>query len=143
MRGAPLEGHLIEKVVITPSRIAITGIKSELLRLEELVTEPIDITNIDQSKVTEARLMVDDISTEDLSTDVVKVQLQVGDSKINKRFNNIPVEVVGSEFITKANSLSRDTLRFSARITLCSISFLSMKKNSLIFLKVKINIYSS
>ena len=35
-----------------------------------------------------------------LSTEKVQVSLMVGEKKINKRFGSVPIEVVGSDFLT-------------------------------------------
>lgn len=101
LRGTLPEGYLIEKVIITPSTVEITGLRSELKEIEEIATEPIDITDLKQSKSIQASLMADELSLEERSADTVKVQIQIGDSKINKRFNHILVEAVGSEYLLK------------------------------------------
>ena len=44
VEGRPAQGFQIEKVEIAPPRVRITGARSEVLRLSEVVTEMIDVT---------------------------------------------------------------------------------------------------
>lgn len=44
VEGRPAQGFKIEKVEIAPPRVRITGARSEVLRLSEVVTEMIDVT---------------------------------------------------------------------------------------------------
>lgn len=44
VEGRPATGYRIDKVTITPPRVRITGARSEVLRLSEVVTEMIDVT---------------------------------------------------------------------------------------------------
>lgn len=96
--GAPAEGFFIERVVISPPRIKVTGIKADVLRMDEIPTEPIDISKLNQSKSFEVGLVSGALDPKALETDRVRVKVQLGDSKINKRFSAIPIEVVGSEY---------------------------------------------
>jgi YbbR domain-containing protein len=44
VEGRPAQGYRIEKIEIAPPRVRITGARSEVLRLSEVVTEMIDVT---------------------------------------------------------------------------------------------------
>jgi YbbR domain-containing protein len=44
VEGRPAQGYRIEKIEIKPPRVRITGARSEVLRLSEVVTEMIDVT---------------------------------------------------------------------------------------------------
>jgi len=44
VEGRPAQGYRIEKIEILPPRVRITGARSEVLRLSEVVTEMIDVT---------------------------------------------------------------------------------------------------
>jgi YbbR domain-containing protein len=44
VEGRPAQGHRIGRIDITPPRVRITGARSEVLRLSEVVTEMIDVT---------------------------------------------------------------------------------------------------
>lgn len=99
LQGTPADGYLIEKIHIDPMVVVLTGVRTDVLRVRQVVTEPIDISGLQGSRTIEARLIPpSDMLVSDMSVDRAKVHLKVGDSKINKRFGNIPIELVGGEF---------------------------------------------
>jgi len=100
LKGAPADGYIIEKTVIKPTTVTITGLKGDVDRIEEIQTEPIDITNLQQTRSFDVRLVAKDIPETGLSADKVQVSLLVGEKKVNKRFGSVPVEVVGSDYLT-------------------------------------------
>lgn len=100
IKGVPADGYIIEKTLIKPNIVTITGLKSELAKIDEILTEPIDVDGLAQSKTFDVKLIAKDIPKSGLSVDKVNVSLALGEKKINKKFENIPVEVVGSDFLT-------------------------------------------
>ena len=98
LQGAPGEGFIIEKVDIKPGSVTLTGPKSDVIRIQEILTESIDITGLKQTKNIEAKLIANGFELSALSTGSVTVSLQVGEQKINRRIVGIPVEVTGGEF---------------------------------------------
>lgn len=100
LKGVPADGYIIEKTVIKPTTVTITGLKSDVDRIEEIQTEPIDITNLQATKSFDVRVIAKDIPETGLSSDKVQVSLLVGEKKVNKRFGSVPVEVVGSDYLT-------------------------------------------
>ncbi len=97
LRGSPAEGFNVEKVTIEPRNVTVKGIRKDLMELRNIYTEPVDVTGLNANKTIEARLISPGLGGDALSQEVVKVNLQVGSSRINKRFANIPVEIVGAE----------------------------------------------
>lgn len=100
LKGVPADGYIIEKVSIKPSRVKVTGLRSEISRLTEVRTEPIDVDGLQQSKSFEVDLVPNGFTKDGLETSKVNVSIAVGEKKENKRLSSIPVEAVGSEFIT-------------------------------------------
>lgn len=100
LQGAPAEGFIVEKVETKPNSVTLTGPKSDVTKIQEILTEPIDISAIKQSKSVEAKLVPSGFELSALSTDSVTVSLQVGEQKVNRRFVNIPVELTGGEYLT-------------------------------------------
>ena len=100
LKGVPGDGYIIEKTVIKPNLVTVTGAKSDVQRVDEVLTEPIDVDGLSQSKSFEAKLVATDVPKSGLSVDTVTVNLMVGEKKINKRFGSVPVEVVGSDYLT-------------------------------------------
>jgi YbbR domain-containing protein len=100
LKGVPADGYIIEKTVIKPNVVTITGPKSDLARVDEVLTEPIDVEGLSASKSFDAKLVTKDVPKATLSVDTVAVNLLVGEKKINKRFGSVPVEAVGSDYLT-------------------------------------------
>lgn len=99
LQGAPAEGFIIEKVTLKPATVTVTGLKSELHKINEVVTEVTDINGLRENKTIEANVVVNGLTAKTLSDEKVQMTLQVGDSKINQRFENIPVEIQGNDFL--------------------------------------------
>ncbi len=99
LQGAPAEGYIIEKVTLKPNTITVTGLKTEINKINDVVTEVIDINGLRENKVVDANIVVNGLSSKTLSDEKVQMTLQVGDSKINQRFENIPVEVQGNDYM--------------------------------------------
>ncbi len=97
LKGVPAEGYIIEKIQIKPNMITLTGPKSELAKIEEVLTAPVDVTSLASSKSFEVKVSAKDLVKTDLSSDSVTVSLMLGEQKINKKFSSVPVVVVGSE----------------------------------------------
>ncbi|MBI2603259.1 MAG: hypothetical protein HYW48_09405 [Deltaproteobacteria bacterium] len=100
LMGLPLDGFIIEKTIVHPEKITVRGPVSELLNMESVVTEPIEINQLSESKSFEVQIMT---VSEMLQTShkKVRVSLIIGEKKINRTFANVPVEVEDSEYQTK------------------------------------------
>ncbi|NDE15683.1 YbbR-like domain-containing protein [bacterium] len=70
IEGVPAQGYMIEKIVIDPESVKVTGLKADLAKVNQVATEQINISGLKQPKVFEVR------------------------------FGSIPVEVVGSDYLT-------------------------------------------
>lgn len=44
--GEPANGFIVERVEVVPNRVWLTGARSQVLRLSEVLTEPIDLTGL-------------------------------------------------------------------------------------------------
>ena len=44
--GEPAHGFIVERVEVVPDRVWLTGARSQVLRLNEVVTEPVDLTGL-------------------------------------------------------------------------------------------------
>jgi YbbR domain-containing protein len=91
---------MVERSQTEPETITLTGLKTELARIKEVLTEPIDVTGLSTSKNIEANVSRIGLVDAELSTQRVTVKLSIGEQKINKRFPSVPVEVTGSEYVS-------------------------------------------
>jgi YbbR domain-containing protein len=101
LKGVPADGFIIEKSIIKPKSIDITGLRSEIAKIDEILTEPIDVEGLSTTKTYESRLVFKDMPGSSLSLDKVSVTLVLGEKKINKRFSSVPIEVLGSDYLTE------------------------------------------
>lgn len=58
VEGEPAEGFALAAVEVDPPRVRVTGARREVLRLSEVVTEPIDVTGVSETTVRQVRLSV-------------------------------------------------------------------------------------
>ena len=49
IEGEPAEGYLLLDIEVAPRRVWLAGARSQVLRLSEVVTEPIDVTGLAES----------------------------------------------------------------------------------------------
>jgi hypothetical protein len=100
IEGVPAQGYMIEKVVIEPDSVNVRGLKVDLARINQVATEKINISGLKQPKVFEVNLLKTGLGEVQLAVSSVTVKVAIGEQKINKKFTSIPVEVVGSDYLT-------------------------------------------
>jgi YbbR domain-containing protein len=78
VEGRPAQGYRIERIEIVPPRVRITGARSEVLRLSEVVTEMIDVTGATGTLEREVRVSpgVGHVWAEDPRTVTVRVRVE-------------------------------------------------------------------
>ena len=89
LKGVPAEGYMITETSISPPEIEVTGMESKLASTTHIETNLIDINGIQKTTSFEAQLK----SNLHLAASTVKVNLKIGDRRINRRFRAIPIEV--------------------------------------------------
>lgn len=98
LQGSPAEGFIVERVSIEPRYVTVTGVNADLVRVRQIVTEPIDISGLKSSKSVEAKLIAPGLQPEAMAFNKATVWLKVGDSKVNKRFGSIPIALEGGRY---------------------------------------------
>lgn len=56
--GTLPEGYILERVEVLPSHVWLTGARGQVLRLREVVTEPIDLTGLNENEEREVSLLL-------------------------------------------------------------------------------------
>ena len=102
LQGAAADGFIVEKVELKPNMVTLTGPKGDLSKIQEVLTEPIDISGLKQSKAMEAKLVPIGVELSALSVSSVQVNLQIGEQKVNRRFASIPIEFIGGDYLVGA-----------------------------------------
>ncbi len=100
IEGVPAQGYMLEKVVIEPDSVNVSGLKVDLAKVNQVATEQINISGLKQPKVFEVSLVKTGLGEVQLGVTRVTVKVAIGEQKINKKFASIPVEVVGSDYLT-------------------------------------------
>ena len=58
IEGEPAEGFTLAEVRVVPDRVWLAGAKSHVMRVAEVQTEPIDVSNLSESQERQARLIL-------------------------------------------------------------------------------------
>ena len=95
--GEVTENQMIDEVAAMPNEIEISGPKSDISRITELTTDPIDITGLAESKSIIAAISKAALPELQLSSHEVNVSVKLGPKKLSKTLSVVPVEIVGSE----------------------------------------------
>jgi YbbR domain-containing protein len=96
-KGAPQEGFLVEKVVIKPALVDVLGLKSEVHRVQEVLTDPIDISGISETKSYKANLEAPTgFDRSSVPAEAVEVTFHITEKKEPRRFSGVPVDVTGA-----------------------------------------------
>lgn len=98
LHGTPADGFVVEGVTIEPNTVVVKGIRTDLLKLRYVLTEPIEVSEQRESRILTAKLASPGLGADALAIDSVQVSLRLGDSKVNKRFGAIPLDIEGTEF---------------------------------------------
>ena len=78
VEGEPAEGFLVGEVSIDPPRVWLAGARSDVLRLSEVVTEPIDVSGLEAPVEREVRLALGGGHIWMEKNEPVSVRIQIG-----------------------------------------------------------------
>ncbi len=102
-QGVPAEGYIIEKATIDPQKVEIMGLQYDISKIEEVFTEAIDVTGLQQTKSIEAEIASLGLDKVEVNPSKVSVSFLIGEEKINRRFSSIPIEILGTDFQWEVN----------------------------------------
>ena len=86
----------VRSIITDPSEIQIEGSSLDLAKIETVDTETIDITLIDSNQVLAVPLKNPDVEGVTLNVSSVRVNLQLGETRAERKLTNIPVEIRGA-----------------------------------------------
>ena len=75
--GEPAEGFRLKELRVMPSRVWLAGARSQVLRLEEVVTQPIVLTGLAATEEREVRIYLGGGSVWKESEDPVRVVIEI------------------------------------------------------------------
>lgn len=94
----PKKGYRIKSIQVTPKRIEVSGPEKILKTMDEIQTEPVDIT--DASFTIERDVTLDQSikGLEFVSQDTVKVLVEIEPVWVSKEFKDIPIAVINTTY---------------------------------------------
>lgn len=94
----PKKGYRIKSIQVTPKRVEVSGPEKILKTLDEIQTEPVDIT--DASFTIERDVTLDQSikGLEFVSQDTVKVLIEIEPVWVSKDFKDIPIAVLNTPY---------------------------------------------
>lgn len=97
---------MVEEAKSSPDEIEVSGAKSDVQKLTELGTEPIDISGLKSSKSFQTAIARASLPDINLAVKEVSVSLKLGPKKVSKEFQVVPIEITNAEKVSAARPAS-------------------------------------
>jgi len=97
LTGSPKNEVSIKDVQVEPAEITVTGLKSDIQKLQELSTEIVGVSGINESKSFPVPLSLMGLPELGLSTQQVVVKINLYEGMTTKVLDAVPIEVRGIE----------------------------------------------
>jgi YbbR domain-containing protein len=97
---------MIEEISAKPSEVEVSGPKSDVQKLTELGTQPIDLSGIKESKSYSTQIARSTLPDVNISVKDISVAVKLGPKKITQDFEVIPIQVLNSEKVSAATPAS-------------------------------------
>jgi YbbR domain-containing protein len=104
--GTPEPPLMLDEASTAPGDIEVSGARSDVARILELTTEPIDVSHLGESKVVSTSIAKANLPDVSLGQTNVRVTLRVGPKKSLKTFAVVPIEITDSEKVSSARPAS-------------------------------------
>lgn len=88
------EGYVLERVEVLPSHVWLTGARGHVLRLREVVTEPIDLSGLNEKEEREVSLLLGAGTVRMEKQESVKVVLHIAPEPIEEEDTALSVDVL-------------------------------------------------
>jgi YbbR domain-containing protein len=95
--GSIAEALSLEEVKVAPAEIEVTGARSDIIHLSELSSDPIDLTDLKESKTISSNIAKANLPDIELATSNVKISLKIGPKQPTKLVPIIPIEIIDTE----------------------------------------------
>ncbi|MCX6124927.1 MAG: CdaR family protein, partial [Proteobacteria bacterium] len=96
--GSTKAGISILSVKADPAEVTVTGLKTDLQKLQDIPTEVLDIGGLQDSKSFPVPLSLMGLPEFELSAQQVIVKIAVAEGVTSRMFSEIPIEVVGTDY---------------------------------------------
>ena len=99
LQGTPGEGHQVEKISSTPRNVTLSGASSLINELSQIKTSAVSIQNRTKDFTEEVDLEMPSLVNAMFSEDKVHVNIAIVLEKINKLYEDVLVEVQGTNLL--------------------------------------------
>lgn len=107
--GKPADNFDIWQINCDPPSVRVQGPKSVVEKIEKISTPQINVDGMSQSTIERSLLLVPPHPLVSLFPEVVNLRIRIGEKFITKSFRNIPVEIIGAEYLLRINPKSLST----------------------------------
>ena len=107
--GKPADNYDIWQINCTPPSVRVQGPKSVVEKIEKISTPQINVDGMSQSTLERSLLLVPPHPLVSLFPKVVNLRIRIGEKLITKNLRNIPVEIVGVDYLPRINPKSLST----------------------------------
>jgi YbbR domain-containing protein len=97
---------MVEESKATPDEIEVSGAKSDIQKLTEIGTEPIDISGLKETKSFASSIARANLPDINFGVKDISVLVQLGPKKLSKDFQVVPIEIINSDKVSSAKPAS-------------------------------------
>ena len=108
--GSPAKGMSIQELKADPSEVTITGLKSDIQKIQDISTEILDIDRVAESKSYPVPLSVSGLPPFELSADQVVVRLTLAEGTSSRLVAGVVVDVFGTDYVASVHPKSVNVL---------------------------------
>jgi YbbR domain-containing protein len=87
----------LDEAIASPPEVEVSGAKSDVARMSELPTEPIDISHLKESKIVSTAISRASLPDVNVLQPNVRVSLRIGPKKSLKTISVVPIEITDAD----------------------------------------------
>ncbi|HEQ71825.1 MAG TPA: YbbR-like domain-containing protein, partial [Spirochaetia bacterium] len=91
VRGEPRNGFALEQVKVSPQKVLVRGPQSRVARLQDVTTEPVDISGRTETVVRNVRVVTNDRFVRSIDVREVNVTAVITERRERKTISDVPV----------------------------------------------------
>jgi len=98
IEGKPKEGYQIVETSLEPKTVPVIGPEDEVSKIEEAVTESVNVKDRDKSFTVELPLMITSSHISFSAVEKIKAEIRIREINISKKLDNIPVIIMPANY---------------------------------------------
>jgi YbbR domain-containing protein len=112
LRGQPPKGYTLDSVDLNPEQIQISGPEDALGTVENVTTEPVDVSGRTKSFRTDVRIRLPNPVVSYVDKEMVSLNIDISSQRTTKTLDNIPVFAVNT---TRATDIHPDAVSITVK----------------------------